>query len=128
MININIKSVNERFIFYTDDTSVKATHENLTAVWVFAKDNIVFYERMYREINEYVKNQDTVINNFNLGDEPQPRDLLKHIEWNQRRKQYSKECAVFKTYVDLQHDAIVKKNAWLSILNQTEKALILVKE
>ena len=127
VININIKSVNERFIFYTDNTSVRSTKDNLTELLQTAKENIVFYDRMYLEINVYVENQETVVNNGDPGKEPHTRDFLRHIEWKQRLDDYVNECVVFKAYADMLYDTAVKLEHWKSILKQTERVLVLVK-
>ena len=126
-ININIKSVNERFIFYTDNTSVRSTKDNLTELLQTAKENVIFYDRMYDEVNKYIVNQETVVNNGDPGKEPHTRDFLRHIEWKQRLDDYINECAVFKAYADMLYDTAVKLEHWKSILKQTERALVLVK-
>ena len=127
MININIKSVNERFIFYTDNTSVRSTKDNLTELLQTAKENVIFYDRMYDEVNKYIVNQETVVNNGDPGKEPHTRDFLRHFEWKQRLDDYINECVVFKAYADMLYDTAVKREHWVLILNQTERALVLVK-
>ena len=128
MISINIKSVNERFIFYDNDTSVRSTKYKLTELLQIAKENIIFYDRMYDEINVYVEKQEMIVNNGDPGKEPHTRDFLRHIEWKQRLDDYINECVVFKAYADMLHDTAVKLEHWELILQQTERALILVKE
>ena len=128
MISINIKSVNERFIFYDNDTSVRSTKYKLTELLQIAKENIIFYDRMYDEINVYVDRQETIVKNCEPGKEPHTRDFLRHIEWKQRLDDYINECVVFKAYADMLHDTAVKLEHWELILQQTERALILVKE
>ena len=127
MIDINVKSVNEQFIFYDDDTFTRSTKDKLTELLQTVKENIIFYDRMYDEINVYVKNQEMIVNNGDPGKEPHTRDFLRHFEWKQRLDDYINECAVFKAYADMLHDTAVKLEHWKSILNQTEKALVLVK-
>lgn len=128
MIDINVKSVNERFIFYDDDTFTRSTKDKLTELLQTAKENIIFYDRMYDEIHKYVDRQETIVNNGDPGKEPHTRDFLKYIEWKQRLDDYINECVVFKAYADMLHDTAVKLEHWKSILKQTERALILVKE
>ena len=128
MISINIKSVNERFIFYDNDTSVRSTKYKLTELLQIAKENIIFYDRMYDEINVYVDRQEIIVKNCEPGKEPHTRDFLRHIEWKQRLDDYINECVVFKAYADMLHDTAVKLEHWELILQQTERALILVKE
>ena len=128
VIDINVKSVNERFIFYDDDTFTRSTQDKLTELLQTAKENIIFYDRMYDEINVYVENQEMIVNKGNPGKEPHTRDFLRHIEWKQRLDDYINECVVFKAYADMLHDTAVKLEHWKSILKQTERALILVKE
>lgn len=128
MICINIKEVNEQYIFYKDGGCIKSRHDNLTRVLEIAKENIDFYNRMFLEINVYIEKQEIVVNNSCPGEEPHSRSYSKHLEWEQRCKQYSNDCAIYKSYVDLQHDALVKLEHWRSILKQTERALILVKK
>ena len=128
MISINIKSVNERFIFYDNDTSVRSTKYKLTELLQIAKENVIFYDRMYDEINVYVEKQEMIVNNGDPGKEPHTRDFLRHIEWKQRLDDYINECVVFKAYADMLHDTAVKLEHWELILQQTERALILVKE
>ena len=127
VICINIKEVNEQYIFYKDGGCIKSRHDNLTRVLEIAKENIDFYNRMFLEINVYIEKQETVVNNSRPGEEPPARSYSKHLDWEQKRKEYLEECAVFKAYADLQHDALVKLDHWRSILKQTERALILVK-
>ena len=62
MIDINVKSVNEQFIFYDDDTFTRSTKDKLTELLQTAKENIIFYDRMYDEINVYVDRQETIVN------------------------------------------------------------------
>ena len=128
MISINIKSVNERFIFYDNDTSVRSTKYKLTELLQIAKENIIFYDRMYDEINVYVDRQETIVKNCEPGKEPHTRDFLRHIEWKQGLDDYINECVIFKAYADMLHDTAVKLEHWELILQQTERALILVKE
>ena len=128
MIDINVKSVNERFIFYDDNTFTGSTKDKLTELLQTAKENIIFYDRMYDEINVYVDRQETIVKNCEPGKEPHTRDFLRHIEWKQRLDDYINECVVFKAYADMLHDTAVKLEHWELILQQTEKALILVKE
>ena len=127
MIDINVKSVNERFIFYDDDTFTRSTKDKLTELLQTAKENIIFYDRMYDEINVYVDRQETIVKNCEPGKEPHTRDFLRHIEWKQRLDDYINECAVFKAYADMLYDTAVKREHWVLILNQTERALVLVK-
>ena len=127
MIDINVKSVNEQFIFYDDDTFTRSTKDKLTELLQTAKENIIFYDRMYDEINVYVENQEMIVNKGNPGKEPHTRDFLRHIEWKQRLDDYINECAVFKAYADMLYDTAVKREHWVLILNQTERALVLVK-
>ena len=124
---MNIRSVNERFIFYDDDTFARSTKDKLTELLQTAKENIIFYDRMYDEVNKYIVNQETVVNNGDPGKEPHTRDFLRHIEWKQRLDDYINECVVFKAYADMLHDTAVKREHWVLILNQTERALVLVK-
>ena len=128
MISINIKSVNERFIFYDNDTFTRSTKYKLTEILQTAKENIIFYDRMYDEINVYVDRQETIVKNCEPGKEPHTRDFLRHIEWKQRLDDYINECVVFKAYADMLYDTAVKLEHWELILQQTERALILVKE
>ena len=128
MIDINVKSVNERFIFYDDDTFTRSTKDKLTELLQTAKENIIFYDRMYDEINVYVEKQEMIVNKSDPGKEPHTRDFLRHIEWKQRLDDYINECAVFKAYANMLRDTAVKLEHWKSIFKQTEKALILVKE
>ena len=88
----------------------------------------MFYDRMYDEINVYVDRQETIVKNCEPGKEPHTRDFLRHIEWKQRLDDYINECVVFKAYADMLHDTAVKLEHWELILQQTERALILVKE
>ena len=127
MISINIKSVNERFIFYDNDTFTRSTKYKLTEILQIAKENIIFYDRMYDEINVYVEKQEMIVNNGDPGKEPHTRDFLRHIEWKQRLDDYINECVVFKAYADMLYDTAVKREYWVLILNQTERALVLVK-
>ena len=127
MIDINVKSVNEQFIFYDDDTFTRSTKDKLTELLQTAKENIIFYDRMYDEINVYVENQEMIVNKGDPGKEPKTRDFIKQFEWKQRLDDYINECAVFKAYADMLYDTAVKLDHWTSILNQTEKALVLVK-
>ena len=127
MIDINVKSVNEQFIFYDDDTFTRSTKDKLTELLQTVKENIIFYDRMYDEINVYVENQEMIVNKGDPGKEPKTRDFIKQFEWKQRLDDYINECAVFKAYADMLHDTAVKLEHWKSILNQTEKALVLVK-
>ena len=127
VISINIKSVNERFIFYDNDTSVRSTKYKLTEILQTAKENIIFYDRMYDEINVYVDRQEIIVKNCEPGKEPHTRDFLRHIEWKQRLDDYINECAVFKAYADMLYDTAVKLEHWKSILKQTESVLVLVK-
>ena len=127
MIDINVKSVNERFIFYDDDTFTRSTKDKLTELLQTAKENVIFYDRMYDEVNKYIVNQETVVNNGDPGKEPHTRDFLRHIEWKQRLDDYINECVVFKAYTDMLYDTAVKQEHWVLILNQTERALVLVK-
>ena len=127
MIDINVKSVNEQFIFYDDDTFTRSTKDKLTELLQTAKENVIFYDRMYDEVNKYIVNQETVVNNGDPGKEPHTRDFLRHIEWKQRLDDYINECAVFKAYADMLYDTAVKLEHWKSILKQTERALVLVK-
>ena len=128
MISINIKSVNERFIFYDNDTFTRSTKYKLTEILQTAKENVIFYDRMYDEINVYVDRQETIVKNCEPGKEPHTRDFLRHIEWKQRLDDYINECVVFKAYADMLHDTSVKLEHWELLLQQTERALILVKE
>ena len=128
MIDINVKSVNEQFIFYDDDTFTRSTKDKLTELLQTAKENIIFYDRMYDEINVYVDRQETIVKNCEPGKEPHTRDFLRHFEWKQRLDDYINECVVFKAYADMLHDTAVKLEHWELILQQTERALILVKE
>ena len=128
MISINIKSVNERFIFYDNDTFTRSTKYKLTEILQTAKENVIFYDRMYDEINVYVEKQEMIVKNCEPGKEPHTRDFLRHIEWKQRLDDYINECVVFKAYADMLHDIAVKLEHWELILQQTERALILVKE
>ena len=127
VININIKSVNERFIFYDDDTFARSTKDKLTELLQTAKENIIFYDRMYDEINVYVENQEMIVNKGDPGKEPHTRDLLRQLEWKQRLDDYINECVVLKSYADMLHDTAAKREHWVLILNQTERALVLVK-
>ena len=128
VISINIKSVNEQYIFYKDGGCIKSRYDNLTRVLQIAKENIIFYDRMYDEINVYVEKQEMIVNNGDPGKEPHTRDFLRHIEWKQRLDDYINECVIFKAYADMLHDTAVKLEYWELILKQTERALILVKE
>ena len=128
MIDINVKSVNEQFIFYDDDTFTRSTKDKLTELLQTAKENIIFYDRMYDEINVYVENQEMIVNKGDPGKEPKTRDFIKQFEWKQRLDDYINECVVFKAYADMLHDTAVKLEHWELILQQTERALILVKE
>lgn len=83
---------------------------------------------MYDEINVYVDRQETIVKNCEPGKEPHTRDFLRHIEWKQRLDDYINECVIFKAYADMLHDIAVKLEHWELILQQTERALILVKE
>ena len=127
MIDINVKSVNEQFIFYDDDTFTRSTKDKLTELLQTAKENIIFYDRMYDEINVYVDRQETIVKNCEPGKEPHTRDFLRHFEWKQRLDDYINECVVFKAYADMLYDTAVKLEHWTSILNQTERVLVLVK-
>ena len=127
MIDINVKSVNEQFIFYDDDTFTRSTKDKLTELLQTAKENVIFYDRMYDEINVYVDRQETIVKNCEPGKEPHTRDFLRHIEWKQRLDDYVNECVVFKAYADMLYDTAVKLEHWKSILKQTERALVLVK-
>lgn len=129
----NVKECNRIWIFLANDTREKANKERLEEIHVKAVENIAFYKRAYKEIQDYYNRKyDEVFKKYKYITEEDVKKAFKEnrrkgleLSWDQERN--NKEClkAFSRVYgiSDLYSEIILKVDEAEKLLKQSENAL-----
>lgn len=118
---MEINSITDRYIFYSDGTSQPVNHERLVEILPIAIENTEYFARLRADMMKLFDMQCERLDSIKI--DFKPRNIAEEIHKQQKIEEYTAQYGVLTAYHNVYENAFDMLDKWITIKNTIENLL-----